>query len=247
MRSTWVLLGLVVSASVLLAAEPIPPGADPTEPPQPYVEPETGIVFPQRLGVLVLQGVQKYEEAGLGISVAYDCSDPIRVVVDIYIYDFGRKDIGTGVESEAVKQHFGEVQGHLHAMEERGRYKTVKKLSEESVSVQVGDKPLALLHAIFEYTNVPAPGSDAPERPVKSHILLTGFKDRFLKVRFTYPQAKKADGDKVFAEFLPILGQMLSSAGAGAGSPSEPEPKESPLEPEAPSDEAEPAPSPAVR
>ena len=245
MRSTWVLLGLVVSASVLLAAEPGAPDAAPAEPPKPYVEPATGIVFPGRLGVLARGDVRKYENAALGVSMAYNCAEPARVAVTMYVYDFGQKDIGTGVEAKVVKRHFGEVQNDLHAMEERGRYKLVKKLSEETVSVQVGEGPLALLHAVFEYTHVPAPGSDAPEQSVKTHILLTGFKDRFLKVRFTYPRAQAEEGDKVFAAFLPLFGQMFSSA--EAGTPSEPKPKESPSEPKPPAGESEPTPSPSAQ
>ena len=89
-------------------------------PSAPYREPQTGIVFPVNLGPMEFSGAKKYDQPELGVSVGYH-GDPL-IKADIYIYDMGQKNLGTGLGSPAVTSHFREAKGDIFALEKMGRY-----------------------------------------------------------------------------------------------------------------------------
>ena len=66
-----------------------------------YYEDKTGISFPTNLGHLKFSKTTDYNKitntTTLGVSVRYVGEPPIRA--DIYIYDDGKKNLGTGTNS----------------------------------------------------------------------------------------------------------------------------------------------------
>jgi hypothetical protein len=65
------------------------------------------------------------------------------------------------------------------------------------------------LSAVFTYSQTEGPGTAYTGMRV-SHLVLTAYRDSFLKVRFTYPQNAKARGDLAFQQFLADLGRCLN-------------------------------------
>ena len=53
---------------------------------------------------------------------------------DVYVYNGGLKNLGTGIAAEAVRPHFKEVQDAIRIMEKRGSYKGVKRLEEKETT-----------------------------------------------------------------------------------------------------------------
>ncbi|MBE3099203.1 MAG: hypothetical protein IMZ44_18970 [Planctomycetes bacterium] len=223
MRSVLVLLVLSLSVALCPAAErraPKTPGAQPKapqpqpkaaepQPPEPFVEPQTGVVFPLTMGRFTFAGSQKYDKPELGVSIRYKASEPVSIRADIYVYDLGKKDLGNGIESEAVKAAFEQAKADITRMETTKRYKDVKPLPQEPVVLKVGEKELPMLGAAFEFTMLPPPGTSASPEAVASHLFLTGYKDKFLKVRLTYPKAGKEKCAEALAEFMAALGAAL--------------------------------------
>ena len=83
-----------------------------------YREPKTGITLPGNLGPLKYLGVKQYENPELGVCIRYAGEGLIKA--DIFIYDLGKKNLGTGLQSPALTAHFDQVKGDLSSMEKMG-------------------------------------------------------------------------------------------------------------------------------
>ncbi len=175
-------------------------------PSAPYLEPQTGIVFPANLGTMKFSGVKTYGQPELGASVGYHGKPLIKA--DIFIYDLGQKNLGAGLDSPAVTSQFQQAKGDIFAMEKRGDYQSVTALSEQPTAFSTPGGELATLAASFKYSQTAGPGV-AFTGPRISHLFLTAYKGLFLKVRFTYPENRKDQGDQALSQFLAALGKIL--------------------------------------
>lgn len=194
----WLLFSLALPAP---AQEP--PGT-------PAIEPRTGISFPQTLGPLARMGMKKYDLPELGISYRY-AGKPLPIA-DIYIYDNGLKDLGTGV-SQMVRTHFEEVKSEILLLGKSGNYRDVKKVSAGETYLPPGPRKLPALTAVFTYS-IPAGKGVAYTGVRTSHILLTAYKGHFLKIQFTYPQNQEKEGKKAWQQFLTDFGKVLKGGKA---------------------------------
>ena len=183
--------------------EPAPkpePAADP------FTDAGTGIAFPETLGSLPRQKAHRYKDPKLGMAVAYHDKSILRA--NVYVYDFGEEDIADGVASEAVKEQFALARKDIENAAARDYYKDLEKLAEATAEVQTPGGPRSFLSASFRYAQAPGPRVRFLGTNV-SHLLLTGYRGKFVKVRFTYPEEKKAEGEKALAAFLEDLGKLM--------------------------------------
>ena len=191
-------LALAVGAGNLHAAEDLS---------LPHREPNTGIVFPKVLGSLEGGSVSTYDKPEMGVSVRY--AAPGFFKADVYVYNAGMKNLGTGIKAEAVRPHFTELQDVLSIMEKRGRYKDVKKLNEQETTLVAGAEKIPALMASYEYSEAAdnQTGEYAGKRV--SYILVTAYKDNFLKLRFTFPEKDKEKGEELLKKLQADLGGLL--------------------------------------
>jgi len=158
---------------------------------------------------MTLGPTHKYDQPGLGVSVRYEAREPVYVRADVYIFDLGRNDIGHGAKSEAVKAAFDGARADIVNMEKAGHYRDVKPQQQKPVSLTVGGKPLPMLAATYEFVILPGPGASGGEIGAVSHLLVTGYMGKFLKVRFTYPKTAKDKCAEMLKGFLAALGGVL--------------------------------------
>jgi hypothetical protein len=173
----------------------------------PLVEPKTGIAFPQALGPLKRMGLKHYGSPDLGVSCRY-AARPLPIA-DIYLYDNGVKDLGTGL-NQMVRLHFEQVQDEIFFMEKSGYYRSVKKVSEGETGLANGARKLPALVAVFTYRQPPGKGV-AYTGVRTSYVYLTTYKGQFLKIRFTYPKNQENRGHKALQQFLADLGKILGN------------------------------------
>ena len=197
---------LVVCLALVLAAPVLSQPLDLV-----YQEPNTGIFFPAKLGPLQSGGVVDYAEQGrpdLGISVRYGLpGSPVRA--DIYLYDLKKKNLGTGTGSPEVAKTFQQSIGDIFSLEKMGNYKDVRKLSEGKTALTTATGSLPMLHASFSYRQQPGP-QVSYTGPQISNLYFTAYKDYFLKIRFSYPDAPSRDEhEKALEQFLADLGKIL--------------------------------------
>lgn len=176
-----------------------------------YQEPNTGIAFPEKLGPMHYRGVVNYAEQGrpdLGISVRYALpGTPVRA--DIYLYDLGKKNLGTGIGSPEVATIFQQSIGDIFSLEQRGDYKDVRKLSEGKTVFKSSTGSLSVLQATFSYSQIPGPRVFYTG-PLLSNLYFTAYKNYFLKIRFSYSDdARRAQHEKALEQFLADLGKIL--------------------------------------
>ena len=173
----------------------------------PHLDPQTGISLPASLGSLKRAGVKKYDQPELGIGYRYEAAPLIKG--DIFIYNLGLKNLGTGLNSRDVRPQFDQAKNDISALEKMGRYRGVNKVSEGEIPL--GSPPLKIptLSAVFTYSQAPEPGVVVYAGVRVSHLLLTAYKDYFIKIRFTYPEKDKSQGEKALQQFLADFGKTL--------------------------------------
>jgi hypothetical protein len=197
MRQALVLAVLAMVASVALAAAP--------EPVKPYMETQTGITFPVTLGQLALKDASKLEKPELGVMIDYQATGDVYARACVFIFDGGKKDLPTGVESAEVKAAFDQAKNDI---EKNERYKDIKTVAEKPFTLKIGDKELPMLSATFQYGFTPEKGAKAGSaQTVTSHLFITAFKGDFLKIRCTYTDAVK--GNELMQGFLTALGETI--------------------------------------
>jgi hypothetical protein len=194
------LVSLLILVSLVSSASADSPAAIP------FSDPKTGIALPAALGPLTYQWAKRYERSALGVSVRYEGEPSIKA--DIFMYDLGKSNLGTGLQSPAMQSHFQQVKGDIYAGEKKGYYASFTLVSEQEIVLQTPDGKIPALSAVFTFNQTEGPDAGYTGLRV-SHLVLTAYRDSFLKVRFTYPKAQAEVGDRAFKQFMADLGRQL--------------------------------------
>jgi hypothetical protein len=162
-----------------------------------YLHPGTKIVFPDTIAGFQQINIHNYGEKfpGLGVGLAYKKAG---IKVDVYLYNLKIENIPNGINSNLIREHFGHVINDIYIMEKKGRYHSIKKLTKQDVFL--GNYPA--LSASFSFFT--------KEEKRRSYIYLMGYKNYFFKIRFTYLEFLKRDGDASLTEFLDVIGILLA-------------------------------------
>jgi hypothetical protein len=212
MRQVFLLCIVLLIAPFALAAT--------SAPLKPFTEPQTGYVFPLKMGTMAFTSTDGYSHPSLGLSVHYQTDAAAEEIwADVYIYDQGLKNIPDGSDSDAVKAAFEESQKSVLALEKRGNYKDVKTTIDKPLVVKAGDKEVTFQSATFEYVRMPEKGSTDSPQAVVSHLLITASRGYFIKVRFSYDAKAKDTGAKTFIQFVTDLGAVLGQKPSGKTPP----------------------------
>jgi len=189
----WIIFGLLVPAG----AQQVPAsGAE---------APASGISLPPTIGGLKRYAMKKYDQPELGVVYRYRGGQLIKG--DVFIYDMGRKNLGTGLKSPQMRPHFEQVKNDINRMGQMGHYQAIVKVYEEVTDLTTPAGKVPALSATFTYSQVGKDSSYAGTRI--SHLLLTAYKDFFIKIRFTYPETEKGLGDNLWGLFLADLGRKM--------------------------------------
>lgn len=175
-------------------------GIDTRLDPSPYKHEKTGIVFPSHLGLFKKQGQAVYSPESSGISVRYMYND---VKMDIYLYNQGIKNIPDG-NSDILLQHFKQNLRDIGAI---GFYTNLKSESAGTLTFTGRDYRLECLFARLKFGEV-KPGPAAQETSI-TYILLTGWKQHFLKVRCTFKDDAERSKEKAMNNCLEELEKIL--------------------------------------
>lgn len=164
-----------------------------------YLHCPTGILFPEKITGLENVKVTDYEakNPGLGVGVSYRSP---TIKADVYLYTEALPSIPDGVESPLITQHFQQICGDIYTLEKIGAYHSVERLSEGKVSLGTH----VALSASFSYFQ------DGVEQ--LSYIYLTGYKNHFLKIRFTYHKSTESNGKTSLNTFLGRIGELLANS-----------------------------------
>ncbi len=190
-RTLLVVLSLLIVAQNVGAAD--------------YIEKQTGVAFPDAIAQFTRVEVQELSDQRLGVAIRYVV--PGLAKADLFIFDLGMREIETGVASRLVISQFERMKRDIFTLQDRGLYSDVKSLGEPSdiELPRIGD--LRLLHARPSYSER-APSGELKSK-VFSHAYLTGYRNKFLKIRITYPVNAEEAGEKAAQQLLEGLRDVL--------------------------------------
>lgn len=167
-----------------------------------YRHAATGITFPDRMATLAKEKqVTNYESKtpGLGISVGYNGSG---ITVTVYVYTMGMKTIPANLNSSILKDHFQQATGDIARLVEMDRYSNLNKISEDEVVWGDNGADTRSLHGSFSYSQ--------SGRDLLSHLYLLGFRNHFIKIRFTYDKEIQELAEKIQKDFLREFSRILN-------------------------------------
>jgi hypothetical protein len=140
-----------------------------------------------------------FKDTNLGYSVSYISEN---LVVVVFVYNLGLKEIPVGPNSDAVKAEMYESLLALEANKKTGRYKALSPLDEGVVPFGSSKTAPQLRRKRYEI-------EITKEGPAFAELYVTSYKNHFIKIRATYPRDEKTKSEKAIATLLDALSQEL--------------------------------------
>ena len=142
-----------------------------------FTEPSTNLHFPDAIGAWQRKKVMQFPDKKLGVEINYQNRD--GSVAAFFVYNDGIARIPTGAENGVVKKEFATVQSEMLGTI-TNRFAEVGKLLESAPKVKGPGKNATLLVAAYQFREKPK------GRHHLSWLLITGYKNQFLKLRYTH-------------------------------------------------------------
>jgi hypothetical protein len=190
--SQWIaLLALLLLPAPVLAQSPQPV-------PAPAIHAATKVSFPDQIGganrTRSVDYEKTYNEKGLGYSWHYIV--PQTLSAGIYLYDFGQSSIPTGPAGTAVQQQFQQGMGDI-----------LESKKYEQITIVKG--PADCTYGAITFRCVVETCTVVSTRSAdKLELLVTGFRNHFLKVRLDWHQ-RSPQGDAAAERFMQALATQV--------------------------------------
>jgi len=166
----------------------------------PSAHPGTRLNFPASLGGATFERSVNYaappaNNPGQGVSYYY--STPKRLFIGVQIFDLGRR-VPAGSDNPTVTAQFN---AELASAEQQFKYAGYTGFQKPSV-------PSACSYGAISFRCVVYSGVNQSNSRVFSKLLLTGYRDHFIKIRVDWTQSHQqtaADADAALKTFVPAL------------------------------------------
>lgn len=191
-----ILACLVVAAALLGASL----AAAQTQSTGPSAHAGTKLNFPGTLGGATFERSVNYgappgNNPGQGISYFY--STPKRLIINVQVYDLGRR-IPAGSDNPTVIAQFNT---EISSAEQQFKFAGYTQFQKPSV-------PSTCTYGAVSFRCITYSGINQSNARVFSRVLLTGFRDHFVKIRIDWAQSHQqtaADADAALKAFVPAL------------------------------------------
>lgn len=132
---------------------------------------------------------------GLGMSYFY--STPKRIAISVQVFDLGRR-VPSGSDNPTV---IGQFNSELASAEQQFKYAGYTAFQKPSV-------PSTCTYGAVSFRCVTYSGVTQANSRIYSKLLLTGFRDHFIKIRIDWAQSHQqtaADAETSLQSFIPAL------------------------------------------
>lgn len=155
--------------------------------------------LPSQISSYSATDIVPYEDVRLGASLGYN--HPAGIVVTLYLYDLGEKDIREGIDSEIIAASKDMAVADIREAEKMGYYGKVTVVSDAMKTLKLsGGREIKLLFLSLTYLlNNPNTGESSP---VASDLYLTGLRGFICKVRISRPSGLGKTDEDGIAEML---------------------------------------------
>lgn len=188
---------VLLLAGLLAAATP---AIAQTQSTAPTVNAGTKLNFPPSLGGATFERSVNYSAPPAnnpGLGNAYFYSTPKRLMINVQVFDLGRR-VPAGSDNPTVTSQFN---AELSSAEQQFKYAGYTGFQKPSV-------PSSCAYGGVTFRCVTYSGVTQANSRIYSKLLLTGFRDHFVKIRIDWAQSHQqtaADADAALQAFVPAL------------------------------------------
>lgn len=198
LRVTTLVLALLGMTGAGAIAQSPPP---PQRVPAPDRHASTGLNFPAQISGATKYGSTDFgKTAGkpeLGYGWNYRIAD--QLIATVYVYDLSIRSIPDGPSSPVVQQQFQTSLQEIHQLAKYNRY--------EDIRTARGPTECAIGSLVFRCITLSAIRS-ADRKPVYSALMLTGYRNNFLKLRLDWLEGSATSQSMVDTFTQTLLGAM---------------------------------------
>ena len=140
-----------------------------------FTEKATNLHFPDQIGEWKKTLVDRFPDASYGVEINYKSHGD--AIASFVVYTGGISKIPTGAENSVVQTEFAkDVQGSMAYVQ--NRFKDVSRVLDSKPDVNFHGKRATLVATAFQF---------AGDKKWLQFQLMTGYKNRFLKLIYTQP------------------------------------------------------------
>lgn len=193
-------IGKALLAAMLLAAVNTVPASAQTQSSTPTTNAGTKLNFPASLGGATFERSINYSAPPAnnpGQGMAYYYSTPKKLSVSVQVFDLGRR-VPAGSDNPAV---VGQFNVEVGSAEQQFKYAGYTSFQKPSV-------PSTCTYGAVTFRCITYSALNQVNARVSSKLLLTGFRDHFIKIRVDWSQSHQqtaADADAALQAFVPAL------------------------------------------
>lgn len=201
LRVTALALALLVTAAGGAIGQSQPESSSSQRVPAPDRHAATGLSFPQQIAGATRFGSTDFgKTAGkpeLGYGWNYRIGD--QLIATVYVYDLSIRSIPDGPSSPVVQQQFQTSLQEIHQLAKYNRYEDIKTAR--------GPTDCTIGSLVFRCITLSAIRS-ADRKPVYSALMLTGYRDNFLKLRLDWLEGSAISQSMVDGFMQTLIGAM---------------------------------------
>ncbi len=145
-----------------------------------YRHPETGLTFPSEIGHYRRASVIRFRDPRLGVRIRYE--GPGRA--DVFVYNGGFSRIPTGIDGDEFRRAFAQSERNIATLTTAPPFKGGTKVLEAQPTIDVEGRVARLRVAAYASTQTQRDGSEVL---MQVWLLMTGYRNNFLKLLFTIP------------------------------------------------------------
>ena len=193
-------IGKALVAAMLFAGAGALPAAAQTQSSTPTTNAGTKLNFPASLGGATFERSINYAAPpgnNPGQGIAYYYSTPKKLTISVQVFDLGRR-VPSGSDNPTV---VGQFDAEVGSAEQQFKYAGYTSFQKPSV-------PSTCTYGTITFRCITYSGLNQVNARVYSKLLLTGFREHFIKIRVDWSQSHQqtaADADASLQSFVPAL------------------------------------------
>jgi hypothetical protein len=173
---------------------------------------DLGLVFPDKLGGLSFDRVEKYNNADLGYSVFYKKSDTFGM--DLSVYNLGSASIPDGIQQEQVDRIVRNAETRLKWRQKSGE---ISNLQKRGTTVVPKKGEIKFSNTVFQYKEFRLlEGTTHTVQKIHS-VYVTGARGNFIKMEFAFDlienKVARSVSKRMVQQVIEILKTRLDEEG----------------------------------
>ncbi|MEE9368941.1 MAG: hypothetical protein V3V05_08750 [Pontiella sp.] len=171
-----------------------------------FVDFDLGWIYPQKLGAMTFDRVEKYDTEALGYSIFYKKDGFYSA--EVSVFNLGREAIADGYKAADVSMLFDSVETAHKKEEKEGQISSVRKRGAPEIPNK-GD--IRFANTIFQYLEPRVAEGNTKSIPRINSVYVTAAHNNFFKVQFRFDMANGKAATAMSKQLITQLIQTIKS------------------------------------